>query len=302
MKLSANGIQFEVEDHGSPAGEPLVLIMGLGMQLVGWPDGFVEQLVQRGFRVIRFDNRDIGLSQRFDDRGVPNLPLLAMKAALGLPVQAPYSIADMADDTVGLLDALGIAAAHVCGASMGGMIGQHLAVRHPARVRSLTLMMTTSGARRLPQPSMRVRAAMIARPSGFDVDVLVNHFVRLVHVIGSPGYPPDEAELRDRLEYSIRRSYRPRGVARQIAAIAADGDRSPMLVRVKAPTAVLHGRDDPLIPVAAGHDLAAKIAGATLEVIDGWGHDLPAALWPRFVQAIVGAAERARTVAGVVPG
>ena len=294
MKISANGIQLEVEDHGSPSGEPLVLIMGLGMQLVAWPDGFVEQLLARGFRVIRFDNRDIGLSQRFDDRGVPNLPLLAMKTAIGLPVHAPYSIADMADDTAALLDALGIVAAHVCGASMGGMIGQHLAVRHPSRVKSLTLMMTTSGARRLPQPSMRVRAAMIARPARFDVDALVDHYVRLIGVIGSPGYPPDAVELRDRLEYSIRRSYRPRGVARQIAAIAADGDRSALLRHIRAPTAVLHGRDDPLIPVAAGHDLAAKIADATLEVIDGWGHDLPAALWPRYVQTIAAVADRAR--------
>lgn len=294
MKLSANGIQLEVEDHGSPAGEPLVLIMGLGMQLVAWPDGFVEQLTQRGFRVIRFDNRDIGLSQRFDDRGMPNLPLLAMKAALGLPVHAPYSIADMADDTAALLDALGIAAAHVCGASMGGMVAQHLAARHPQRVKSLTLMMTTSGARRLPQPTMRVRAAMIAKPARFDVDALVDHYVKLVRVIGSPGYPPDEAELHERLDFSIRRSYRPRGVARQIAAIAADGDRSALLGRIRAPTAVLHGRADPLIPVAAGHDLAAKIAGATLEVIDGWGHDLPAALWPRYVQAIATVAERAQ--------
>lgn len=294
MKVSAGGVQLEVEDHGPPNGEPLVLIMGLGMQLVAWPDGLVELLVARGFRVIRFDNRDIGLSQRFDDLGVPNLPLVAMKAALGLPVHAPYAIADLADDTAALLDALGLASAHVCGASMGGMVAQHLAARHAARVRSLTLMMTTSGARRLPQPSLRVRAALIGRPARLDVDALVDHYVHLLHVIGSPGFPPDEAELRERLEFSIRRSFRPRAVARQIAAIAADGDRSALLARVAAPTAILHGAADPLIPVAAAHDLAAKIAGASVEVIAGWGHDLPRELWPRQAEVIAGVAARSR--------
>jgi pimeloyl-ACP methyl ester carboxylesterase len=294
MKVSAGGVQLEVEDHGPPNGEPLVLIMGLGMQLVAWPDGLVELLVARGFRVIRFDNRDIGLSQRFDDLGVPNLPLVAMKAALGLPVHAPYAIADLADDTAALLDALGLASAHVCGASMGGMVAQHLAARHAARVRSLTLMMTTSGARRLPQPSLRVRAALIGRPARLDVDALVDHYVHLLHVIGSPGFPPDEAELRERLELSIRRSFRPRAVARQIAAIAADGDRSALLARVAAPTAILHGAADPLIPVAAAHDLAAKIAGASVEVIPGWGHDLPRELWPRQAEVIAGVAARSR--------
>lgn len=294
MKVSAGGVQLEVEDHGPPNGEPLVLIMGLGMQLVAWPDGLVELLVARGFRVIRFDNRDIGLSQRFDDLGVPNLPLVAMKAALGLPVHAPYAIADLADDTAALLDALGLASAHVCGASMGGMVAQHLAARHAARVRSLTLMMTTSGARRLPQPSLRVRAALIGRPARLDVDALVDHYVHLLHVIGSPGFPPDEAELRERLEFSIRRSFRPRAVARQIAAIAADGDRSALLARVTAPTAILHGAADPLIPVAAAHDLAAKIAGASVEVIAGWGHDLPRELWPRQAEVIAGVAARSR--------
>lgn len=294
MKVSAGGVQLEVEDHGPPNGEPLVLIMGLGMQLVAWPDGLVELLVARGFRVIRFDNRDIGLSQRFDDLGVPNLPLVAMKAALGLPVHAPYAIADLADDTAALLDALGLASAHVCGASMGGMVAQHLAARHAARVRSLTLMMTTSGARRLPQPSLRVRAALIGRPARLDVDALVDHYVHLLHVIGSPGFPPDEAELRERLELSIRRSFRPRAVARQIAAIAADGDRSALLARVAAPTAILHGAADPLIPVAAAHDLAAKITGASVEVIPGWGHDLPRELWPRQAEVIAGVAARSR--------
>ncbi len=294
MKISANDVLLEVEDHGPTDGAPLLLIMGLGMQLVAWHEEFVDSLVQRGFRVIRFDNRDIGLSQRFDELGVPNLPLLGIKATLGLTVHSPYTLADMAADTAGLLDALNIPAAHVCGASMGGMIAQHLAVRHPERVKSLTLMMTTSGARKLPQPSMKVRAALLSRPAKpGDVDSIIDHYVQLYRVIGSPGYPAGDEFLQRRLGLSVRRSYRPRGVARQLAAIVADGDRTALLAKITAPTAVLHGRDDPLVPVAAGHDLAAKIAGASLEVIDGWGHDLPMPLWPRFVQVIEGAAARA---------
>ena len=294
MKIAANGVLLEVEDHGPTDGTPLLLIMGLGMQLVAWHEEFVDSLVQRGFRVIRFDNRDIGLSQRFDELGVPNLPLLGIKATLGLTVHSPYALADMAADTAGLLDALNIPAAHVCGASMGGMIAQHLAVRHPDRVKSLTLMMTTSGARKLPQPSMKVRAALLSRPAKpADVDSIIDHYVQLYRVIGSPGYPAGDEFLQRRLGLSVRRSYRPRGVARQLAAIVADGDRTALLAKITAPTAVLHGRDDPLVPVAAGHDLAAKIAGASLDVIDGWGHDLPMPLWPRFVQVIEGAAARA---------
>lgn len=294
MQIAANGISIEVDDQGPPGGPPILLIMGLGMQLTAWPEPLVQMLVARGCRVIRIDNRDAGLSQGFESLGTPGLVGVMLRYLLHLPVHSPYSLADMAADAMGVLDALGLPKAHVCGASMGGMIAQHLAVRQPSRVKSLTLMMTTSGARRLPQPTMRVRAAMIAKPARVDVDALVEHYVRLIGVIGSPDYPPDEAELRDRLEFSIRRSFRPRGVARQIAAIAADGDRSPLLRHIRAPTAVLHGRDDLLIPVAAGLDLAAKITGATLEVIDGWGHDLPAALWPRYVQTIAAAADRAR--------
>jgi pimeloyl-ACP methyl ester carboxylesterase len=293
MQLSANGIALEVEDLGPPGGEPLVLIMGLGMQLVAWRDGFVEQLIARGFRVIRFDNRDIGLSQSFDRFGMPNLPVVAFKAAIGLPVLGPYRLAEMAADTVAMLDALGIERAHVCGASMGGMIAQHVAVRHPTRIRSLTLMMTTSGARRLPGPSLRVRSAMLARPASTDVDTVVDHYVRLYRVIGSPAYPDSDAELRERIGAAVRRSYRPAGTARQLVAIAADGDRSALLPRVTVPTTILHGRDDPLVPVAAAHDLAGKIQGSQLDVIDGWGHDLPQALWPRFVEGIARAAGRA---------
>jgi pimeloyl-ACP methyl ester carboxylesterase len=291
MQISANGITLEVEDHGLAGGEPLVLVMGLGMQLVAWHPDFVAMLVARGFRVIRFDNRDIGLSQRFDHLGVPNLAFDSLKYAVGMKVDAPYTVATMADDTAGLLDAMGLSSAHICGASMGGMIAQQLAIRHPKRVRSLTLIMTSSGARRLPGPSLKVRSALISRPKDAkNVQSVIEHYVKLYKLIGSPGYPAADAYLNERLGQSVRRSYRPQGTARQMIAIAADGDRSPLLGSIKVPTQIIHGAQDPLVPVPAGRDLAAKIAGARIDVIDGMGHDLPTPLWPRFVSGIASAA------------
>jgi pimeloyl-ACP methyl ester carboxylesterase len=294
VRIQANGIALEVEDHGPPTGEPLVLVMGLGMQLLAWHDDFVAQLVDRGFRVIRFDNRDIGLSQAFDDRGLPSIAAASLRHLLGMGVRSPYALADMAADTVGILDALGIARAHVCGASMGGMIAQHVAVGWPQRVKSLTLMMTSSGARRLPGPALKVRSALVAKPDHPErLDSLVDHYVNLYRLIGSPAYPADEDALRQRLRVSLTRAYRPDGTARQLVAIIADGDRSPRLGAIAAPTQVIHGRADPLVPVAAGLDLAGKVRGAALDVIDGMGHDLPTALWPRFVAGIANAAARA---------
>ena len=294
MKIQANGITLEVEEHGSPQGEPLVLVMGLGMQLIAWHEDFVQMLVDRGFRVIRFDNRDIGLSHSFDHLGVPNLAVEALKHAVGWSVRSAYSLADMADDTVGLLDAMGIAKAHVCGASMGGMVAQQIAARHPGRLKSLTLMMTSSGARHLPGPSMRVRGAMISRPvDPKSFDSIVSHYVDIYKLIGSPGFPSGDDYLRKRLALSVRRSYRPRGTARQLTAIVADGDRTGMLSRVKLPTQIIHGLADPLVPVAAGRDLARSIRDARIDLVEGMGHDLPAALWPRFADGIGAAASRA---------
>jgi pimeloyl-ACP methyl ester carboxylesterase len=293
MRIRANGISLEVEDHGSPQGEPLVLVMGLGMQLTAWHEDFVAALVERGFRVIRFDNRDIGLSESFDAAGVPNLALASLRFALGLRNRSAYAIADMAADVVGLLDALGIEKAHVCGASMGGMIAQHLAFSHPERLKSVTLMMTTTGARRLPAPSLKVRGALIKRPKRNDFDAVLDHYVGLYGLIGSPAYRPDPEWLRARLTMSLRRAYRPAGTARQMMAIAADGDRSARVAGIAVPTHVIHGDADPLVPVGCGRDLAGRVGGATLDVIAGMGHDLPRELWPRFVDGIAGAAGRA---------
>jgi pimeloyl-ACP methyl ester carboxylesterase len=293
MQLRANGIAIEVDDQGPREGEPLLLVMGLGMQLIGWPEALVRQLVARGFRVLRFDNRDAGLSQAFDAAGVPSLLAASIRYALRLPLRAPYSLADMARDAVGVLDALAIARAHVCGASMGGMIAQRLGAEHAGRVKSLTLMMTTSGARGLPQPAGRVRRALMQRPASHAEDAVIGQLERFFAIIGSPAYPPDPLELRTRLRESVRRAYRPAGTARQLLAVAADGDRTPLLGRIIAPTHVVHGVADPLVPVGAGVDLAAKIEGATRELIDGMGHDLPSPLLPRFAESIAQIAARA---------
>jgi pimeloyl-ACP methyl ester carboxylesterase len=199
----------------------------------------------------------------------------------------------MAADSLGVLDALGIGSAHVCGASMGGMIAQRMTLAAPERVKSLTLMMTSSGSRHLPGPSLQVRSALMSRPKEKSLTGIVEHFVGLYRLIGSPAYPTEPDELRARFTKAVRRSYRPAGTARQMVAILADGDRSPLLAGIGVPTHVIHGAADPLVRVAAGRDLARRIPGATLDVVDGMGHDLPAALWPRFMAGIEATAARA---------
>ena len=294
MQIVANGIGIEIDDQGPANAEPLLLIMGLGMQLIGWPQDFVQLLVSRGFRVIRMDNRDAGLSQSFDSLGVPSLAWAAMRHAVRLPVVAPYALHDMAADALGVLDALNLKQAHICGASLGGMVSQHLAASHPQRVRSLTLMMTTSGARKLPQPHWSVQKALLSRPNGQDPAAVVAHLQKLLVLIGSPAYPAEPEALRQRLLASVLRSYRPAGTARQLLAVAADGDRSALLPQIQSPTQVIHGLADPLVPVGAGRDLAARIQSARIDLVPGMGHDLPAQLLPRFADAIAGIAAVAR--------
>ena len=292
MQIIANGLQIEVDIQGPEQGEPLLLIMGLGMQLIGWPEELVQLLVQRGFRVIRHDNRDVGLSQGFDRLGVPNVLVEALRHRFRLRVRAPYQIADMAADALGVLDALGIEHAHICGASMGGMIAQHIAAKHPRRVRSLTLIMTTSGARQLKQAHPRVLRVLMSRPQKPDAQTYMAHMGHVLSVIGSPGYPPDPQRLQQRLLASFTRAYRPAGTARQLVAVAADGDRSPLLHRIVAPTRVIHGEADPLVPVPAAHDLVRKIPGAMADIVPGMGHDLPLPLLPRIAEGIVQNAAR----------
>jgi pimeloyl-ACP methyl ester carboxylesterase len=292
MQVRANGLSIEVDIQGPADGAPLVLLMGLGMQLTGWPEPFVEMLTQRGHKVIRLDNRDAGLSQGFDHLGTPNVAWAALRYAVRLPVRSTYTIADMAADTIGVLDSLNIDRAHIVGASMGGMIAQHIAAKHPQRVSALTLMMTTSGARSLPKPSAKARAAMLDRRglNPKNIEAVVDRLERVFTIIGSPAYRPADEQAREafraRLRASVQRAYRPAGVARQLIAVAADGDRSTLLARVAAPTHIIHGAADPLVPVASAHDLRDKISGSTLDIIEGMGHDLPAALWPRLAALV----------------
>jgi pimeloyl-ACP methyl ester carboxylesterase len=275
VKVAANGITLEVEDTGPTDRPAVVLVMGLGMQLVAWPPAFLQALQSAGFRVVRFDNRDIGLSDKLDHLGVPNLMWEGFKHRVGLPVRAPYSVHDMAADTLGVMDALGIGQAHIVGVSMGGMIAQRLALAAPQRVRSLTSIMSSSGARYLPGPKAHVLQTLLSRPKGRGEAAVVEHYVKLFRVIGSPGFPLEEQQLRERILQGVRRSFHPAGTARQMAAIAADSRRADELPRIKSPTLVVHGKDDPLVPFACGQDTARRIPGAQLVAIHGMGHDLP---------------------------
>jgi pimeloyl-ACP methyl ester carboxylesterase len=291
VQIKANDISLEVEDtgaDGSQAGRPVVLlIMGLGMQLVAWPPAFVQGLVHQGFRVVRFDNRDIGLSQHFDHLGVPNLVWESLKYRVGFAVNAPYSVHDMAADTLGVLDALGIGRAHVVGVSMGAMIAQRAALAAPDRVLTLSSIMGSSGARHLPGPKPQVLRVLLSRPNGTNEPAIVEHYVRLFKVIGSPGFPLDEAALRERVLAGTRRSYHPAGSLRQMAAIAADTRRADELARIRIPTLVLHGKDDPLVPFPCGEDTARRIRGARFLGIEGMGHDLPPGVVERLLQPLV---------------
>ena len=292
-----NGINIEYEVHGADDGEPLLLIMGLGMQLTRWPAPLYEKLVARGFRVIRFDNRDVGLSQKFT--GAPSIESVVMARMQGQSPDIPYTLDDMAADAVGVLDHLGIERAHVTGASMGGMIGQLVAADYPERVRSFTAVFTTTGNPALPPSKPEAMAVLTTRAPdpAKDIEAYLDHTMRSARTIGSPGYPFDEKIVRERSRVDVLRCYEPLGVARQLAAVIANGDRRVKLANIKAPVVVLHGDSDPLVPVEGGKDLAATVAGAELRIVPGMGHDLPPELYDTVVDAIVRAAERGRVSA-----
>jgi proline iminopeptidase len=284
--VKANRIEIEYSDSGPRDGPVIVLIMGLGMQLVAWPDAFCEGLMARGFRVIRFDNRDTGLSTKMPSAGrFPMAPLMAL-AFLRLLVRPPYTLNDMASDTLGLMDALRIGRAHVVGASMGGMIAQIIAAEHPDRVKSLVSLFSTSSNPALPGPEPKVLRALIRRRRRSDPARAVQETMDFLRLIGSPGFPTSDSELRGKVERSIGRCYYPQGFARQLLAILTAADRRPMLRRIRAPTLVLHGAEDPFIPSAAAKDTAANIPGARLRIIPGMGHDLPGALLPLLVNEV----------------
>ena len=290
-QIEANGIALEYEEFGDTSAPPLLLVMGLGAQLTLWPIELVEALVARGFRVIRYDNRDIGLSHKMEGAKAPGMVRHILMKRVGLKPRVPYTLADMAADGVGLLDALGIDKAHVVGASMGGMIAQHIAFSHPERVLSLTSIMSTTGNPKLPPAQKEALSVLTRRPRSMAESVLVEHGVKIGRTIGSPGYPADEERLRANATRDVRRSLYPAGMPRQLAAIIADGCRRERLKGVKAPTLVIHGECDPLVPPACGQDTAAHIPGAKLKIIPGMGHDLPLALADEIADAI---AEHAR--------
>jgi pimeloyl-ACP methyl ester carboxylesterase len=283
--VTANGTQIEYDTFGNDSSPPLLLIMGLGCQMIFWPDEFCEMLAKRGHYVIRFDNRDVGLSSKFDDAGVPDIRKVVSAAMQGEKVETPYTLDDMADDTIGLLDSLNIDTAHICGLSMGGMIAQVLGYRYPSRVLSLVSIMSTTGNPELPQADPEV-LALLFNPPPEEREANIEFNVKLFRTIGSPGFPFDEDWIRDVTARSYDRCFCPQGTVRQTAAIFAHGNRKPSLSGITAPTLVIHGSEDPLVPLEAGKDTNESIPGAELLVIDGMGHDLPRELWPRLVDAI----------------
>jgi pimeloyl-ACP methyl ester carboxylesterase len=234
---------------------------------------------------VRYDNRDVGLSTKFDSAGIPNVMELMQQSAAGAPLDVPYTLDDMADDAAGLLDALGLESAHVCGASMGGMIAQTLAIRHGKRLRSLVSIMSSTGNPSLP-PAKPEAMAVLMTPPPIDRAGSLDAAVRTWRTIGSPGFPFDEARIRERAGRFYDRSFYPQGIARQLAAILAHGSRVEKLSKVSAPTLVIHGAADPLVPIEGGRDTARAIPGAELLVIEGMGHDLPEGAWPQLVGAI----------------
>jgi len=292
-RARANGIEIEYDTFGKPTDPALLLIMGLGAQMILWDEEFCEQVAARGYHVIRFDNRDIGLSTKFDQGGMPNIMAAMSAAMMRKPVEdAPYTLRDMAADAAGLLDALHIDTAHVVGASMGGMIAQTMAINHPTRVRSLTSIMSTTGNPDLP-PAKPEAAAVLITPVPEGREANIERGVSVFRAIGSPGFAFDEEGVRRRAARAYDRCFHPAGVARQLVAIIASGSRKGALGAINIPTLVIHGADDPLVPLAGGLDTAESIPGAEIVIIEGMGHDLPRAAWPRIIDAISNLTARA---------
>jgi pimeloyl-ACP methyl ester carboxylesterase len=287
-RAQSNGIELEYDEFGDAADPPLLLVMGFSAQMTYWHERFCQALADKGYRVIRFDNRDVGLSSRITGGPTPDIA-----AAIGGDTSsASYLLDDMADDAAGLLEFLGIDSAHVVGASMGGMIAQLVACRHPQKVRSLCSIMSTTGDREVGQPSPEAMGALLAPPPQ-SAEEAAERGLAAAKVIGSPGFPRDEAEIRRRSAAAWERSHDPEGVARQLLAILASPDRTPVLCDVKVPALVIHGAADPLVNPSGGEATAKAIPGADLVMIEGMGHDLPEGAWPQIVDAIDANAKKA---------
>jgi pimeloyl-ACP methyl ester carboxylesterase len=281
--VSANGIQIEYETSGDPNSPPLLLIIGFGAQLIFWDDELCEQLAQRDHYVIRFDNRDVGLSSKLEEAGMPDIGALMR----GEAIQPPYRIEDMAGDAVGLLDALGIEKAHICGMSMGGMIAQAVAINHPRRVLSLISIYSTTGNPELPPPTPEALGILLTPPPE-EREANIKHTMKLFRAIAGLGFPFDEEWHRKLAAQAYDRAFYLPGVARQFVAIWTQKNRKPALASVSVPTLVIHGTDDPLVPVEGGKDTAEAVPEAELKIIEGMGHDLPhRGAWPQIIDAIV---------------
>ena len=284
----ANGIELAYQEMGDPDGEPLLLIMGLATQMIAWDEEFCSMLADCGFRVVRFDNRDIGRSTKISSAGVPS----RFDMLTGRRTSAPYLLRDMARDTTGLMGHLGIDSAHLVGASMGGMIAQTAAIEHPERVRSMASIMSTTGSRWTGMPSLKAFGVLLGSPP-MSREEVVERAVKTFRVIGSPGFPFEEDYVRHLAGRSYDRGHDAAGVARQLHAITASGDRTRALRGVRVPTAVIHGKRDHLVRPAGGRATARAVPGARLKMIDGMGHDLPRQLWPSIAEEIAANAARA---------
>jgi pimeloyl-ACP methyl ester carboxylesterase len=280
-----NGIEIAYETFGNPSASPLLLIMGLGNQMVFWDEEFCRQLAVRGYWVIRFDNRDCGLSTWLDAAGIPDIFAMKQLIAQRKTAPAPYSLRDMADDAIGLLNALNIESAHIVGRSMGSMIGQLMAIHHPERIKTLTSMMSSTGDRGLPPPEPDVLSILL-EPQPTNRESFVDHSVRINKVLSGSGFQLDETRVREWSHESYNRGLNPEGVARQFAAIISTGSRKEDLKSLTVPTLVIHGDADPLVPVECGIDTANTIQGAQLIIIKGLGHTLAQAAYPQIIDAI----------------
>ncbi|MEM7662203.1 MAG: alpha/beta hydrolase [Pseudomonadota bacterium] len=288
-QIAANGISFEYDEFGSSDGDPVVLVMGFGAQMIFWPDRFCQAIAEAGYRVIRFDNRDIGLSYQFDEKGIPNIAEVMQKALAGEDASGlvPYTLDDMAADGAALIEAFGAKPAHIVGASMGGMIAQLLALDHPDHVKSLTAMMTTSGDPSLPPAKPEAMAALTAQPASLARDDVIETGFNARTTIGShPDVRDADDVIRTKVAAGYDRAYRPMGVLRQYGAILAQTPWFDRLASVSKPTLVLHGVHDPLLPVTSGRDIAARVPGAQMVEVDQWGHDLPAALTSKLAETV----------------
>lgn len=284
--LMANGLRLAYDEFGNSNDPAVVLVMGLGAQMIAWPENFCQGLADKGFRVIRFDNRDIGLSEKITPEKAVNLPGLFIRKKIGLSIKPPYTLRDMASDAIGVIDFLNIDKAHWVGASMGGMITQILAAEHPERSLSLISIMSTSGNPKLPQTSWKITKQMLNRPDRTNEKKYLQHMLKTWALIGSPDYPPTKEELSNKILASLHRSYSPKGYQHQVAAILESGDRRGLLRKIKAPSLIIHGKADLLVPVEGGIDTSNNINGSTLELFEGMGHDLPKQLVPKFIRSI----------------